>query len=104
MTRDPVIRGIRLGGQLLHMLVLALGLAGGYFMTVQSIRLELAAKAEAVTVETLERKLTNLEVILREGTVTREQFYEFSREVERRLARIEYYVSEDKGGHDGGTK
>lgn len=101
MSTDPVIRSLRLGGQLLHLLVLALGVAGGYFMTVQSIRLELAAKAESVTVETLERKLTNLEVILREGVVTREQFYEFSREVDHRLAKIEYYLSEDKGGESG---
>ena len=103
MANDPVMRGLRLGGQLLHLLVLALGLAGGYFMTVQSLRLELAAKAESVTVATLERKLTNLEVMLREGVVTREQFYNFSREVDHRLAKIEYYLSEDKG-ENGGKK
>lgn len=101
MSRDSIITGLRLGGQLLHLLVLALGLAGGYFMTVQSIRLELAAKAESETVAALDRKLTNLEIMLREGVVTREQFYQFSREVDHRLGRIEYYLSEDKGDERG---
>lgn len=101
MSRDSITTGLRLGGQLLHLLVLALGLAGGYFMTVQSIRLELAAKAESETVAALDRKLTNLEIMLREGVVTREQFYQFSREVDHRLGRIEYYLSEDKGDERG---
>ncbi|MBD3402789.1 hypothetical protein GF420_07825 [candidate division GN15 bacterium] len=97
MKRSAILGSLRLGSQILHLLILALGLAGGYFMTIQSLRLELAAKAENVTVEQLDRKLTNLEVMFREGVVTREQFYEFSREVDNRLARIEYYLAEAKG-------
>ena len=50
----------RLGGQLLNLLLVALGIAAAYFMTIQSLKLELAAKAEHAVVETLDKKLINI--------------------------------------------
>lgn len=97
MARDTILTSLRIGNQLLNILLLALGLAGGYFMTVQSLKLELAAKAESGVVETLDRKLTHLEVILREGVVTREQFYTFANEIDHRLGRIEFYLTDERG-------
>lgn len=66
-------------------------------MTVQSIRLELAAKAEIAVVSTLDKKLANFEVMLREGVVSRDQFYRFSKETETRLVRIEQYLKNQAG-------
>jgi hypothetical protein len=77
--------------------MIALTIAAGYFMTIQSLRLELAGKAENVTVETLDKKLGNLEVLFREGGISKEEFFRFSRDVESRLARIEYHVSGTTG-------
>lgn len=77
---------------LIRMVTIALGLAAGYFMTIQSIRLELAAKAETVVVETLDKKLANIEIMLRESVLSKEQFYLFSKDIESRLVRIEQHL------------
>ena len=96
-----LMQALRLGNQLLNIVILALGLAAAYFMTIQSLKIELAAKAEAVVVETLDKKLGNLEIILDEGVVSRDEFYQFARSIEGRLTRIEFYVTETAGGEDG---
>ena len=92
MTEKLVRIPLRLGAQLLNLLLVALGIAAAYFMTIQSLRIELAAKAESAVVETLDKKLGSFEVFLREGVVNREQFYQFSREIETRLTRIEEHL------------
>lgn len=89
---------LRLSGQLLNLLMVALSIAAAYFMTIQSLKIELAAKAENSVVVTLDKKLANIEVMLREGVVTREEFYRFSQQMDHRLARIEYHLSNGQGG------
>ncbi len=73
------------------------GIAAAYFLTIQSLRIELAAKAESAIVEQLDKKLNNIEVILKETVLSKEQFYKFSTNLETRLARIEYHLSEITG-------
>jgi len=90
-------QGIRLTGQLINFVMIALTIAAGYFMTIQSLRLELAGKAENISVETLDKKLGNLETLIREGTISKDEFFRFSRDVENRLARIEYHLSGSTG-------
>ncbi len=97
MSEQPFRIPLRLGSQLLNLMVIALGIAAAYFMTIQSLKIELAAKAESAVVQTLDKKLTSFEVFLKEGVVSREQFYEFSRDVENRLARIERYLIDQTG-------
>jgi hypothetical protein len=80
------------------LITVVVSMVAAYFLTIQSLKVELAAKAESVMVETLDRKLATFEVLLREGVVSREQFYQFSRQVESRLSRIEYYLKEQTGG------
>ena len=82
----------RLSGFWLNLLTIILGIAAAYFMTIQSLKVELAAKAEAAVVGTLDRKLVGFEVLLKEGVVSKEQFYQFSTDVEARLIRIEDYL------------
>jgi len=92
---------IRLSGQLLNILTIVLGIAAAYFLTIQSIKIELEAKAESAVVEALDKKLVGFEVILKEKVVSREQFFRFSKEIEARLTRIEYYLKEQAGEHIG---
>ena len=93
--------GIRLSGQLLNLVVFALGIAAAYFMTIQSLKIELAAKAESAVVETLDKKLSKFEVLLTEGVISKEEFYRFSGEVDSRLARIEFYLTDGMGDEHG---
>jgi hypothetical protein len=99
-TRD---HGLRLSNSLINILSVALGLAAAYFMTIQSLKIELAAKAESGVVATLDKKLANFEVIVKQGVVSKEEFFRFSSEIEQRLTRIEYYLI-DKSGENGGRK
>lgn len=92
---------LQLTSQLIKWLTLVVGVAATYFMTIQSLRIELAAKAENRVVETLDKKMGNLEVILKEGVVSKEQFYEFSRDIENRLIRIENHLVHEAGDGDG---
>lgn len=85
--------GFSLSNSFLNFMTVLLGIVAAYFLTIQSLKVELAAKAEAAVVAAMDKKLAGFEVILRQGVVGREQFYEFSKEVEARLARIEYHVS-----------
>ena len=92
---------VRFDGQLINLLVIVVSLAAAYFMTIQSLKIELAAKAENAVVEALDKKLVGFEVILREGTVSRKEFYEFSRGIEARLDRIEQRLVTHTGENSG---
>lgn len=97
MSRPDRTPGVRISAQAINLAVVILGIAAAYFMTIQSLKVELAAKAENAVVETLDRKLTAFEVILREGVVDKEEFYRFSSGIESRLIRIEQYLIENSG-------
>lgn len=101
MKQSKNLDGPRLSGSVLNFVTIVLGIAAGYFLTIQSLKIELAAKAEAAVVETLDKKLAGVEVILKEGVVGRERFYQFARDIEARLARIEYHVSDKAGDRIG---
>ncbi len=89
--------GIKITGTLLRLVAMIFGIAAAYFLTIQSLHIELAAKAESTIVEQLDKKLNNIEVILKETVLSKEQFYKFSTDLETRLARIEYHLSEITG-------
>ena len=76
----------------INLVTIILGIAAAYFMTIQSLKIEMAAKAEAAAVSALDKKLASFEVLLKEGVVSKEQFYKFSSNVEARLIRIEDYL------------
>ncbi len=91
----------QLSGQWLNLVTIILGIAAAYFMTIQSLKIELAAKAEAVVVGTLDKKLAAFEILLQESVLSKEQFYQFSSDVEARLIRIEDYLVEYSGENLG---
>lgn len=84
---------LKLSSDLFHLLTAVVGLAAGYFLTVQSLKLELAAKAQRDDVARQERKLDRLEILMAETHVTKEQFFIFSQQVETRLARIDQHLT-----------
>lgn len=86
-----------IGGPAINLATLILGGAAAYFLTIQSLKLELAGKADDAVVELLDKKLSNIEIMLKESVVSREQFYEFSSDCEARLVRIEYYLTDQAG-------
>lgn len=98
MTND---NGVRISGTLIRIVAAVFGVAAAYFLTLQSLRIELAAKAESTAVEKLDKKLGNIEVILKESMLSKEQFYKFSSDMERRLSRIEYHLGEITGEQIG---
>jgi len=103
MTKNDENSGFKLSGMTLKVITVIMGLAAAYFLTIQSIKVELAHKADGKTVEIIDKKLTNIEVLLKEGVVSKEQFYRFSKDVEARLTRIEILLK-DKTGDKIGKK
>lgn len=93
--------GFQLSGQWLNLVTIILGIAAAYFMTIQSLKIELAAKAEAAVVGAMDKKLAAFEILLDESVLSKEQFYEFSSDVEARLIRIEDYLVEYSGENLG---
>jgi len=76
-------------------ILVLLGMSAAYFTTIGSIKIQLAEKAESVLVETLDKKLARLEVVITEGRVSKDEFFEFKNNIESRLSRIEYYLMEN---------
>ncbi len=93
--------GLKISGTLLRIVAAVFGIAAAYFLTIQSLRVDLAAKAESSSVEKLDKKLSNIEVILKESLLSKEQFYKFSNDMETRLTRIEYHLGEITGDQIG---
>jgi len=101
MNSDNTDSIFRLHSWWINLLSVILGIAAAYFMTIQSLKVELAAKAEGAVVGTLDKRLASIEVLLKEGTVSKEQFFRFSSDVEARLIRIEDYLVEYSGENLG---
>ncbi len=79
-----------------------LGLTAAYYTTIGSIRLKLAEKAESVLVETIDKKISKLEVLIKEGVVSKDQFFEFRNSIDTRLSRIEFYLIDKRGDDSEG--
>ena len=88
---------LRLSGQTINLLSLVLGIAAAYFLTIQSLKIEMAEKAESAAVSAIDKKLAHLEVIIREGVISKDQFFRFSHDIDARLTRIEYHLIENAG-------
>jgi hypothetical protein len=81
---------------LVNFIMVLLGIAAAYFTTIGNIRVELAEKAESGLVETLDKRLGRMEVMIKEGLVGKGEFYEMRNNIESRLGRIEFYLLEKR--------
>jgi len=88
---------ILLNRPVVNFIMALLGLTAAYYTTIGSIRVSLAEKAEYTLVDKVDKRLAELEILIREGMVTKDQFYEFRTGIEGRLNRIEFYLKENKG-------
>lgn len=101
MRKDDRAPAFRITGPIWNLVTIVLGMIAAYFMTIQQIKVELAAKAESTVVETLDKKLTIVDVYLKEAVVNKQQFFEHTQNMESRLDRIEHYLIEQTGDARG---
>jgi hypothetical protein len=87
-------RGFYYSRSVVNFLMILLGLVAAYFTTIGAIRIELAKKAETKLVATIETRVSELEVVITEDRVRKDEFYEFCNDVESRLATIESFLIE----------
>lgn len=74
----------------------AFGIITAYYTTVAGIRIDLAKKAETNIVNQLDKKISQVEIILDENFMTKKDFYQFREEMDKRLTRIEYKLGIEK--------
>lgn len=74
--------------------VTAFGIVTAYYTTIAGIKLDLSQKAESVVVNQLDKRLSKIEVLLNQNFLTKEEFYQFSQDLQNRLIKIEYQLSE----------
>ncbi|MCJ7508804.1 MAG: hypothetical protein MUO85_08775 [candidate division Zixibacteria bacterium] len=77
---------------LLAFLMAAGGVLAAYYTTIAGIKLDLAKKAESDVVVGLDKKLSNIEVMLNDKFMTKEEFQRFKEEMKDRLSKIEYQL------------
>ena len=76
--------------------VTAFGIVTAYYTTIAGIKLDLSQKAETVVVNQLDKRLSNMEVMLNRNFLTKDEFYQFSQDLQTRLTRMEFQLSEIK--------
>ncbi|KPL02714.1 MAG: hypothetical protein AMJ90_05035 [candidate division Zixibacteria bacterium SM23_73_2] len=70
--------------------VTAFGIITAYHTAIFGIKLDLAKKAESEIVNQLDKKLSKIEILLNEKLLTKDEFYQFKDQMDKRLTRIEY--------------
>ena len=63
-----------------------------YYTTIESLKLEVAGKAEDKFVATLDKRISNLEIRLAENFATKEDFYRLKEDLLIRLSGIEAQI------------
>jgi len=81
---------------LLAFFLTALGIITAYYTTIAGIRIDLAKKPETNIVNQLDKKISQVEIILDQNFMTKKDFYQFREEMDRRLTRIEYRLGIEK--------
>jgi hypothetical protein len=76
-------------------LVTACGVLAAYYGTINGIKLDLSKKAEAANVDQLDKRLSNIEVLLNNKFITKEEFFAFREEINSRLIKIEYQTRKE---------
>jgi len=74
--------------------VTAFGIITAYYATIAGIKVDLSQKAETVVVNQLDKRLSNIELMLNKNFLTKEEFYQFSQDLHDRLSRMEYQMTE----------
>lgn len=83
--------------QLLQFLVAffmtAFGIITAYYTTIAGIKLDLSRKAESEIVNQLDKRLSNIEILLNKNFLSKDEFHDFSEDLQKRLTKIEYQLA-----------
>jgi hypothetical protein len=69
--------------------VTVFGVLTAYYTTIAGIKLDLTHKAEVQIVNELDKRLSNLELLLKENFMTKKEFFELKDQINQRLLKIE---------------
>jgi hypothetical protein len=94
MENNRVFSKVQLLQFLVAFFVTAFGILTAYYTTIAGIKLDLSQKAESVVVNQLDKRLSNIEVMLNQNFLTKEEFLQFGQDLQSRLTRMEYQLIE----------
>ena len=77
---------------LITFFVTVFGVLTAYYTTIAGIKLDLAHKAEVQIVNELDKRLSNLELLLKENFMTKREFFELKDQINQRLLKIEMKI------------
>jgi short-subunit dehydrogenase involved in D-alanine esterification of teichoic acids len=81
---------------LITFFITAFGILTAYYTTIAGIRLDLARKAESQFVNELDKRLSNLELLLNQNFMSKKEFFEMKEQINQRLLKIEIKLEGQK--------
>jgi hypothetical protein len=93
-NNNKIFSKVQLLQFLVAFFVTAFGIITAYYTTIAGIKLDLSKKAESEMVNQLDKRLSNIELLLNQNFLTKEEFHHFSEDMQNRLTKIEYQLSE----------
>jgi len=96
MENHKLVSKIQVIQFLVAFFVTAFGIITAYYATIAGIKVDLSQKAETVVVNQLDKRLSNIELMLNKNFLTKEEFYQFSQDLYSRLSRMEYRMTETR--------
>lgn len=81
---------------LITFFITAFGILTAYYTTIAGVKLDIARKAESQFVNELDKKLSNLELLLNQNFMSKKEFFELKEQINQRLIRIEIKLEEQK--------
>jgi hypothetical protein len=91
-NHNKIFSKVQLLQFLVAFFVTAFGIITAYYTTIAGIKLDLSKKAESEMVNQLDKRLSNIEILLGKNFLTKDEFYHFSEDLQKRLTRIEYQL------------
>jgi len=91
-NNNKIFSKVQLLQFLVAFFVTAFGIITAYYTTIAGIKLDLSKKAESEMVNQLDKRLSNIEILLGKNFLTKDEFYHFSEDLQKRLTRIEYQL------------
>jgi hypothetical protein len=92
-NNNKIFSKIQLLQFLVAFFVTAFGIITAYYTTIAGIKLDLSKKAESEMVNQLDKRLSNIEILLSKNFLTKDEFHDFSEDLQKRLTRMEYELS-----------
>jgi hypothetical protein len=92
-NNNKIFSRVQLLQFLVAFFVTAFGIITAYYTTIAGIKLDLSKKAESEIVNQLDKRLSNIEILLSKNFLTKDEFYYFSEDLQKRLTKIEYQLS-----------